>query len=402
MLWHAMPPELNTARLMAGAGPAPMLQAAAGWEALGTALEAQAVELAATLVSLKGLWTGASSERAIAAITPMVAWLHNAAQHAHDRGMRATAQAASYTKALAMTPSLPEIAVNHVTHAVLTATNFLGINLMPIGLNEVDYFVRMWNQAGGVMDIYQAETLANTAFEPLTPMKPILRPGVGETVTTAVGGFAETAAEAAPRALRQFSATSGLTEDIPIDIPAPIVVVPIEEQIGQFLGQLGPLNGLMQQLIMPLQQISSLAGQTGSMGNPSDTAVGDRLGGDGIGQVGLLGASPLSNHPLAGGSGPKAGLGLMHAGTLPGAGGTSSRTGLMSQLIDKSAQTVAPAAVGAGAGASAMGGAAPMGLMGQHAQSGAGSRPGLGAPAVLAEEHDEDQHDGLDDQDDDW
>lgn len=29
MLWHAMPPELNTARLMAGAGPAPMLAAAA-------------------------------------------------------------------------------------------------------------------------------------------------------------------------------------------------------------------------------------------------------------------------------------------------------------------------------------------------------------------------------------
>ncbi len=30
MFWHAMPPELNTARLMAGAGPAPMLAAAAG------------------------------------------------------------------------------------------------------------------------------------------------------------------------------------------------------------------------------------------------------------------------------------------------------------------------------------------------------------------------------------
>ena len=82
MLWHAMPPELNTARLMAGAGPAPMLQAAAGWEALGSALEAQAVELAAILVSLKGLWTGASSERAIAAVTPTVAWLHDAANQA--------------------------------------------------------------------------------------------------------------------------------------------------------------------------------------------------------------------------------------------------------------------------------------------------------------------------------
>ncbi len=46
MFWHAMPPELNTARLMAGAGPAPMLQAAAGWEALAISLETQADELA--------------------------------------------------------------------------------------------------------------------------------------------------------------------------------------------------------------------------------------------------------------------------------------------------------------------------------------------------------------------
>jgi PPE-repeat protein len=54
MLWHAMPPELNTARLMAGAGQAPMLQAAAGWEALAAAQEAQAAELAAKLAALKG------------------------------------------------------------------------------------------------------------------------------------------------------------------------------------------------------------------------------------------------------------------------------------------------------------------------------------------------------------
>ena len=42
MFWHGMPPELNTARLMAGAGAAPMLQAAAGWEALAIFLETQA------------------------------------------------------------------------------------------------------------------------------------------------------------------------------------------------------------------------------------------------------------------------------------------------------------------------------------------------------------------------
>ena len=52
MIWHAMPPELNTARLMVGAGPIPMLQAAAGWEAFAIELETQADELAGSLAAL--------------------------------------------------------------------------------------------------------------------------------------------------------------------------------------------------------------------------------------------------------------------------------------------------------------------------------------------------------------
>jgi PPE-repeat protein len=397
MLWHAMPPELNTARLMAGAGPAPMLQAAAGWEALGSALEAQAVELAAILVSLKGLWTGASSERAIAAATPTVAWLHDAANQAQQRGLRASAQAAAYVKALGVTPSLPEIATNHITHAVLTATNFLGINLVPIGFNEVDYFVRMWNQAAGAMDIYQAETAANTVFEPLAPMKPILQPGAGEA--EALGRLSGMASKAAPRALRQLAE---IADEIPTAAPA---LGPLDAQAMQLLnqlGQVGQLSGPMQQLMQPIQQLTSLAGQAGGMGGPGGNPVGTPPGGPGdgqVGQIGLLGASPMSNHPLAGGSGPSVGLGLMHAESLPGAAGSDARTSLMSQLIDKPSPTVGPAAAGAGAGSSAMGGAAPMGMMGARAQSGAGARAGLAAPALLA--HDQDDYpDDLDDQDD--
>jgi PPE-repeat protein len=411
-----MPPELNTARLMAGAGPAPMLQAAAGWEALGSALETQATELAANLVSLKASWTGTSSERAVAAATPMVTWLQTAAQQAQQRAMRATAQAAAYVKALGMTPSLPEIATNHITHAVLTATNFFGINMVPIGFNEMDYFVRMWNQAGGVMDIYQAETAANTAFEPLPPMKPIVQPGVGEAVAAeAVGRFSEMASQAAEAAPGVVSPLAAAAADEVTTAPA--LAAPLEEQLTQFvagIGQLsGPmqqLSGPMQQLMQPLQQLTSLGSQSsgmggmggpGSMGGPGGglDALGKPGGGE-IGQMGLLGASPLSNHPLAGGAGPSVGMGLMHAEALPGSGGAAPRTSLISQLIDKPAEGVTPA--GAGAGSSATGGAAPMGAMGQGAQSGAGSRPGLAAPAALADHHDDDYDasDNLDDQDD--
>jgi PPE-repeat protein len=65
MEWHAMPPEVNTSRLMAGAGPAPMVQAAAGWEAFAILLETQADELAASLAALASAWSGTASERAV-------------------------------------------------------------------------------------------------------------------------------------------------------------------------------------------------------------------------------------------------------------------------------------------------------------------------------------------------
>ena len=71
---------------------------------------------------------------------------------------------------------------------MLEATNFLGVNTVPIGVNEADYFIRMWNQAAFAMDAYQAETVANTLFEPIPPMTPIVMPGVGETTVGAALG----------------------------------------------------------------------------------------------------------------------------------------------------------------------------------------------------------------------
>lgn len=268
MLWHAMPPELNTARLMAGAGPAPMLAAAAGWQTLSAALDAQAVELTARLNSLGEAWTGGGSDKALAAATPMVVWLQTASTQAKTRAMQATAQAAAYTQAMATTPSLPEIAANHITQAVLTATNFFGINTIPIALTEMDYFIRMWNQAALAMEVYQAETAVNTLFEKLEPMASILDPGASQSTTNPIFGM-----------------------------PSPGSSTPVGQlppAATQTLGQLGEMSGPMQQLTQPLQQVTSLFSQVGGTGggNPADEEAA---------QMGLLGTSPLSNHPLAGG-----------------------------------------------------------------------------------------------------
>lgn len=437
MIWHAMPPELNTARLMTGAGPAPMLQAAAGWEALAIFLETQADELAGSLAALSSAWSGSASERAVAATMPMVIWLRTTALQAQKRALQAAAQANSYSLAMVTTPPIPEIEQNHITHGVLEATNFFGVNTVPIGLNEADYFIRMWNQAAGAMDVYQAETALNILFEPMLPMKPIVMPGVGEG--TAAGALGQAAAmlpgaalrnaaiehvgaqatiesaalmggraaaqanmaaqraegmvqrtdNTAQQAGRQDQMQQGMQMGMQMASQVGTMVGQIPQQAGQMLTQ------PMQQLTQPLQQVTSMFSQMGGMGGADKGA-----------QMGLIGASPLSNHPLVGGSGATSGAGLVRAASLPGAGGTAARTPLLANLVGKEIEpTMSPVAVAAGAAAGAGagglapvggggGGMGPMGMMGHGSKSG-GSKQGLTAPAPLA-------HDLGEDDEDDW
>lgn len=425
--WVALPPEINTSRLQAGAGAVPMLQAAAGWEALAISLETQADELAASLNSLAQTWQGLGSDRAIMASMPMVLWLRMLSLQAHKRAVQASAQASSWSSAAVGTPQLPEIEQNHVTNAVLNATNFLGVNGVPIAINEADY-VRMWNQAAAVMTAYETETVLNTTFEPVTPPKPIVIPGgvqaamsmgmagaapgmAGAAARNATfakvsaigkvdeaklkGGRVEGAMQQAADQARSPAQQGQLMQQAPQQ--AMQMGMQMASQLGQMPQQL--MQGVtqpFQQLTQPLQQMSSMFGQMGGM-----------MGGDKGAQVGMLGATPFSNHPAIGGTGPATGSGLIRAASLPGAGGSAAQTPLMSNLVGSGLQPTSPVAVGAGAGAGAGvglapvgsgggmgGGGGPMGMMGQRGKGG-GNKPGLNAPAPL-------DHDLSEDDDDDW
>jgi PPE-repeat protein len=203
----ALPPEINSGRMYAGAGPGPLLAAAAAWDGLASELSAAATSYRSTVSELTGAaWLGPSSASMAAAVAPYVAWMTTTAAQAEQTASQLASAVAAYEAAFTATVPPPVIAANRALLASLVATNIVGQNTPAIAATEAQY-AEMWAQDAAAMYGYAGASAAATTLTPFSAPTQTTNPAGTGNQAAARASAAGTSTGTAQNALSQVPTT---------------------------------------------------------------------------------------------------------------------------------------------------------------------------------------------------
>ena len=172
----ALQPEINSARMYAGAGSSSLMTAASAWSALAAELNSAALGYENVVTQLSSEeWLGPASATMASAVTPYVAWMKTTAATAEEAATKASGAAAAFEQAFASVVPPPMIAANRATLAQAVATNVLGQNTGVIAQLEAQYG-EMWAQDATAMYTYAGQSATATKVTPHTAAPQIADP----------------------------------------------------------------------------------------------------------------------------------------------------------------------------------------------------------------------------------
>ncbi|MFV0494528.1 PPE domain-containing protein [Mycobacterium sp.] len=129
MSFAGLPPEINSLRMLLGAGSGPMLAAAAAWNRLAQELGSAAGSFSSVTSGLTGqAWQGTAATAMANAAAPYAAFLEAASTRALGASSQANTVTGAFETAKAAMVHPDAIAANRNAFAHLVRSNFLGLN----------------------------------------------------------------------------------------------------------------------------------------------------------------------------------------------------------------------------------------------------------------------------------
>ncbi|CDO87884.1 hypothetical protein AWC29_02960 [Mycobacterium triplex] len=241
----ALPPEVNSGLMYAGAGSASMMGAASEWNTLAAELNSAAVAYDRVVNTLSSEeWLGQASASMAEAVTPYVEWMRTTAAAAEHAASQAMSAASAFETAHTAIVPPPVIAANRVNLARLLSTNVLGQNTAQIAALEAQYG-EMWAIDSATMYTYAGRSANTSAVKPFTSAPHMTNPAGTGSQQSAVTAATGTSAGAAQNTLHsQMSKISSALGKLSTGMQA---AAPADDPVKDALttGPLGWLGDLM-------------------------------------------------------------------------------------------------------------------------------------------------------------